>query len=211
MKRLTNKKGFTLVEMIVVVAIIGIMLGILIPALSTSSSFEKEARDNSKAFYSNVQQLIIQEKFNKTPLCFSTDADAKKYTLVYATVKMTNTTTEAVSNIALSFADDLSSGFATPVDIDSSGSNLEKFKEFSTSLKFMLRSNDHDGYYYAVVDEKYRVVSAYYSRTADFSAMNNNSFSDEFRVEDASENEHIAGAFPEGLCDETKKTFSDPG
>lgn len=210
MKRLLNKKGLTMVELIVVVAIIGIMLSILIPALSTSSSIEKEARDNSKAFYSNVQQAILQEKFNKTPLCFSTDTAAKKYMLVCADVKMTNTTTEAVSTIGLSFTDDLSSGFSAPVDIDASGSNLDKFAEFSSTMKILLRTNDHDGYYYAVVDDKYRVVSAYYSRFANFSIMNKNSFSDEYRVSDSSGGEYIAGAYPFDLYEAGKATLTDP-
>ena len=68
MKKLLKKQGFTLVELIVVIAIMALLLAILIPSLSTQQSFEQEVRENARAFYSNIQELMVDEKLNGTVL-----------------------------------------------------------------------------------------------------------------------------------------------
>jgi len=56
MKKLLNKKGFTLIELIVVIAIIAILAAILIPALADYIDAANEARDqaNARSFYSEL-------------------------------------------------------------------------------------------------------------------------------------------------------------
>ena len=67
-KRLIKKQGFTLVEMIVVVAIIGILLGIVIPMFNTNDAIIRAAKEKARAFYSNVQELMVDEKLAGTEL-----------------------------------------------------------------------------------------------------------------------------------------------
>ena len=47
MKKLTNKKGFTLIEMLVVIAIIAILVAIVIPVVSSATEKAREATDAS--------------------------------------------------------------------------------------------------------------------------------------------------------------------
>lgn len=62
MKKLTNKKGFTLMEMLIVVAIIAILVAILIPTIGSSLTSAKEAADvaNIRAAYAQYQTAKIQ-------------------------------------------------------------------------------------------------------------------------------------------------------
>ena len=45
MKKLTNKKGFTLIEMLVVIAIIAILVAIIVPTVTSATSKAKAATD----------------------------------------------------------------------------------------------------------------------------------------------------------------------
>ena len=213
MKRLLNKKGITLVEIIVVIAIIGIMTAIVVPLLSNTSSYEKEAMENARAFYSNVQQAMVQEKFAKTLLNdSSTETDNKEYTLIYAEVK-TNTADGTDCTIKIGFTDDsLKSDRTTEptfTALTEYSNKTDTLYEFSNTLKKMLSANQHDGYFYAIVDSKYRVVSTYYSIYADYDKMYKNTFSADFRVSDA-DGEYIAGAYPYNLLNNGSKVFVDP-
>lgn len=56
MKKLRNKKGFTLIELIVVIAILAVLALILIPSISNYVAEAREARNNAnaRALYSEV-------------------------------------------------------------------------------------------------------------------------------------------------------------
>lgn len=193
MKRLLKKQGFTMVELIVVVAIIGIMLGIVVPLLTTSSAREREAKEKARAFYSNVQELMMDEKVSGTTL-------GGDYTLIYVTVSP-QPGTDATPSIkvyksnAANIADFRPA--VAPAEI-TAGDDLE---EFSNSLKKLLSSNDQDidVYYYAVVDNKYRSVVTYYSQ-GKFEDIAGQSFTSECRVGSGN---ILTGAYPYYQCGTT--------
>lgn len=215
MKRLLSKKGITLVEIIVVIAIIGILTAIVVPLLSNTSSFEKEALENSRAFYSNVQQVLIEEKFKETVLN-STGTKNAKYTLIYAEVKDESGDPSSRIRVSVAYQDDETkitnefpgfkiAGFDTINEITMS----DTLYEFSNSLKKMLAANDYKCYYYAVIDDNYRVASTYFSRFADYDALSGNNFSEDQRISYNSE-EFIVGAYPYSLSEKGKPFFRDP-
>lgn len=207
MKKLLKKQGFTLVELIVVIAIMAIMLAMLIPSLSTQSSFEQEARENARAFYSNVQELMIDEKLNGTVLTGGSETTNRKYTLVYAEVKRPSDTTIAVTDVYVLFGDDISF-VRTNVPSKVDETTNTKFQEFANSLNKLLRSSDNAGFYYAIVDDKYRVIYTYYARNADLADMKNAAnFSSDYQVTDTDGNPQFVGAYPFSMHDKDDVVF----
>ena len=61
LKKLTNKKGFTLMEMLIVVAIIAVLVAIAIPTFNGALTKSKEAADvaNIRAYYAECQIKAI--------------------------------------------------------------------------------------------------------------------------------------------------------
>ena len=57
--QLNNKKGFTMVELIVVIGIIGILTAIILPA-SLNAGKPQEAQAKAKSFYFGSQRILIQ-------------------------------------------------------------------------------------------------------------------------------------------------------
>lgn len=62
MKKLKGKKGFTLMEMLVVIAIIAVLVTILVPSIGASLRKAKEAADvaNIRAAYAQYQIAFIE-------------------------------------------------------------------------------------------------------------------------------------------------------
>lgn len=63
MKKLQNKKGFTLMEMLIVVAIIAVLVAIAIPVFNGALTKSKEAADvaNVRATYAEWQTAMLTE------------------------------------------------------------------------------------------------------------------------------------------------------
>ena len=69
MKKLMNKKAFTLMEMLIVVAIIAVLVAIAIPTMSNSLTKAKEAADvaNIRAAYAQIQVELLTDSTKKIP------------------------------------------------------------------------------------------------------------------------------------------------
>lgn len=227
-KRLIKKQGFTLVEMIVVVAIIGILLGLVIPMFNTNDAIIRAAKEKARAFYSNVQELMVDEKLagNKLP-----GENAGDINIIYVKLEIPSDSTVCDADIymlkktaGVTGTNILSSPIAkcrTNTDINDSenvfhaqtGSNdwnkNNEWKEFAYSLYKILRISDIDGnyadsgkqtaYFYAEVDNKYRVVTAYYS-LGDVEKAVGKSFDRECYVKPDSGDLILTGAYPYDKC-----------
>ena len=99
LKKLTNKKGFTLMEMLIVVAIIAVLVAIAIPTFNGALTKSKEAADvaNIRAAYAEYQVQAIggdaNVTFNKPALNYDnkyTFTDSTK-TITYAADKLSDT------------------------------------------------------------------------------------------------------------------------
>lgn len=193
MKKLLKKQGFTLVELIVVIAIMAILLAMLVPSLSNQQSFEQEVRENARAFYSNVQGLMVDEKLRDVK-----DFTQKEYSLIYAHVELPTAT--AKTDVSVYFGDNIGELKAKTlkkehIDTESKGDTLY---EFANSLNKLLMTSDHEGYYYAIVDNQYRVVYTYYTRNVDLDTLidTKTEHAGDYRVRDDSGTENYLGAYP---------------
>ena len=228
MKKLLKRSGFTIVELIVVVAILGLMLAIVIPMLSTSDARKNEVREYARSFYSNVQELMIDEKLagNKLP---DGGTGTAKYALVCAEVHENNSdgyngvkvymsfataTPTAGKSIMFNAPDPLADETDDDDKVVISSGVYKGYAEFATSLRKLLLTSERTGWYYAVVDNKFRVVSAYFveGENSDFAALKAgggekgaNSFSSDYILIG-----NYAGAWPQELCEKDKVVFQMP-
>lgn len=217
-KRLLKKQGFTLVEMIVVVAIIGILLGIVIPMFNTGDAIIRAAKEKARAFYSNVQELMVDEKLAGTELPGKNAGDIN---IIYVKLEIPSDSTVCDAYIymlkktaGVTGENILGSPIAeckTNTDIDGDGNEFpnSEWKEFAYSLYKILRISDIDynyadvgnqtAYFYAEVDNKYRVVTAYYS-LGDAEKTVGKSFDRECYVKPDSGDLILTGAYPYEKC-----------
>lgn len=68
MKKLTNKKGFTLIEMLVVIAIIAILVAIIIPVVTNSTEKAAAAADaaNMRSYKAEIVTSYLSNDGNVT-------------------------------------------------------------------------------------------------------------------------------------------------
>lgn len=214
MKRLLKKQGFTLVELIVVIAIIAIMLAMVIPNLSIASEKEREYKEKARSFYSNVQELIIDDKLAGNALPGGTSG----YNLVYVELLTQSTSTACEAKIYMTSSTAVNSFSSADITtkligdfkgLDSSeityADATGKFNEFAYSLYKILRLSDIDNnvYCYAIIDSKYRVETVYYSMNP-VDDIIGQEFKADARV---SNNQYLTGAYPYTECTAGKHVF----
>ena len=106
LKKLNNKKGFTLMEMLIVVAIIAVLVAIAIPVFNGALTKSKEAADvaNIRAAYAEWQAIPTDEAgfLAKIPdsatLNYNKDG-ADKLTYAYDNAKKVGTITYSASKL----------------------------------------------------------------------------------------------------------------
>lgn len=102
LKKLTNKKGFTLMEMLIVVAIIAVLVAIAIPTFNGALTKAKEATDvaNIRAAYAEYQVKAISGETNLTwnePADLNYKGDDHGYSYTSSTKTITYKATKLVN------------------------------------------------------------------------------------------------------------------
>lgn len=68
LQALRARKGFTIVELVVVMAIIGVLMAVILPAISSANSRKQEARSAAQDFYAAVQTIMTKYSLYEGPL-----------------------------------------------------------------------------------------------------------------------------------------------
>ena len=213
--RFRNKKGFTLVELIVVVAIIAVLSAIIFPMFLNSGK-SQEAVAKAKSFYFGSQNVMIQfraDQPEKDTGFFTYPYGGETVTIgegdyLYITAKAESG--KGFTEIRLSelpAPDDGSpantaqgyTALQTFAIIDATSADhslLDSFNTFTTE-------DDH-GYYYALVDEKCKVIMTYWTGDDEISEMSrltesSSEFSKPFiePTDNYKVDGYILGAYPE--------------
>lgn len=173
-QQLKAKKGFTLVELIIVIAIIGVLLAFAVPALM-SSDRPTAGKGYAKDFY-YAAQTYASRKHLSGEGTLSGDhivPAAGDSIILYAEVVAgeKGRVTDATCGIAVS-------GGAQTTLAGITDANRRSFVEgFLRLVNERLTETSYDGTFYAVIDDHYRVSAAYWT-DGDWSEIDGQSFID---------------------------------
>ena len=110
LKKLKNKKGFTLAELLIVVAIIAVLVAISIPIFNTQLEKAREATDaaNLRAAYAEVMAAALTEDTANDDVTINKDTTTNAITTITTDVDCTqkkanwdSTNIEKIGNVAI--------------------------------------------------------------------------------------------------------------
>jgi len=158
LNRLKNKKGFTVVELLVVVGIVGILLAIVVPVFRQGDRLANSANEKSRDFYYTIQSAMADARLSKVA-DIKLDAAGPNASVVVKIEKDGSALSAEVvfGDETNDFEDfDMFSAFLIG---DSSVTPPEPGK-----LDTFLNAGEHPlEYYYFTIDKNYRVLAAYYT------------------------------------------------
>lgn len=160
LQSLRAKKGFTLIELIVVIAIIAVLMAVILPNVGTDKERKEAADMRAREFYSSVQYIFTKYSKYEAPLSpeLKTETDIISYLQAvngnYPTNKYTFLEMYVKNGVIshIRFADTLTKLF------DNSATGNEKLeKHFTAEIESILDS-EVDGYYYALIEYEHTYV-----------------------------------------------------
>ncbi|MCL1881926.1 MAG: prepilin-type N-terminal cleavage/methylation domain-containing protein [Oscillospiraceae bacterium] len=206
LNRLRNHKGFTLIEVVIVVAIVGIMSAVAVPNAIASQRRAEGQRHNehARSFYFALQQTLISvTEFDNTPHEFTWSDNGR--------VSGTNSLVSSNNNFwfyvvvnddgidvnasVMAFAARNTPTFTGTI----AANNVSSFNFLMNQLRGFMPLGTPTGSYWAMVDSNFRVIVTYYSRfgtnTDTAANFSNASSTQDNRITDNNPS-LIFGAFP---------------
>ena len=139
MKKMNNKRGFTLAELLIVVAIIAVLVAISIPIFTSQLEKSKEATDeaNLRSAYAECSAAVLSATDPGTGFTYSNENGvitcSKSVTLKQAQDNWVGGATPEIGGVKL--GNTITADTAVVVTVTDSGS-APTFKQGSTDLKY---------------------------------------------------------------------------
>ena len=135
-RKLKNRKGFTMVELIIVIAIIGVLLAMVLPNL-LSSNKDTEGKGFAKEFFYKTQDFVSRQKLVEDPdnLIFSCFPATSPCVILYVKANRSGDILDT-GVILYETSGNYVSGDETPRSlIDTSGSYTTQFRNFMSKFE----------------------------------------------------------------------------
>lgn len=163
-RKLKNRKGFTLVELIIVIAIIGVLLAMIVPSLMSSNK-DTQGKGFAKEFFYKTQdfmsrQKLVEDSTNPTLAPVLSDGHVILYARFSRGGDLKETGIVEYQNGGNYSASDLTLRSAINASYTGFTALMSKFE---SEVKSYVSSTDYDCTFYALVDSNYRVQAAYWT------------------------------------------------
>lgn len=174
--RLKAKKGFTLAELIIVIAIIGVLIAITVPALFTNNVPTKAKAVAKDLFYTtqdlmSTAKIATRYELPSGGACFYAKVSVTGNVDEVGIVEDYLVTANQVSNASVQAGDSYDAEFKALVD------------KFEDTLSTYLVDTVLNGTLYVVVDGSYRTQVAYWTDAPVTSLKNSVQFADDYLID----------------------------
>lgn len=157
-KRIRTRRGFTMIELIVVVAIIGVLLAMILPGLFSNDKSTK-AKAYAESYFYTAQSFASKMKIANdpaTPYIPPVLNDMKLYTTVDSSGTIVASGIVSTDN----------STMTDSVTYASSGTDakmIEFVTKFARDMEQNLTPGEFAGTFYVIIDDEFVVRAAYWS------------------------------------------------
>lgn len=165
--RLRAKKGFTMVELIIVIAIIGILMALILPTIFRDDKPTK-AKGYAKAYYYTVQDFMSKKRITDSPV--TSKAHFPELIGEFAFYTTVDKSGHAVESGLIALTGAFSASSARPCDDIESGAITiphapfrELIIDFGRYMENYVTTTEFAGTFYAIVTEEFVVKGAYWA------------------------------------------------
>ncbi len=198
-KRSASKKAFTMVELLVVLAIIGVLLAMILPALFTSD-LDSKGKSYAKSYYYTVQDFASRKRIADDPdhpMLVPAAGSALELFLYTTTDASGNVVESGLVPFGTTFngtmnSSDVLQGLAADANVKAI------VADFAQAMENNITATDHAGTFYAVVDSDFVVQAAYWSEATIGQMVANGNMTLDFE-EDNILSGYVCCAFPPEL------------